>query len=74
MNAVQEEWEKMRIAYQIRYAKMCKKVADNEFNTDNHGALLEMSYVLIEVFGLTDKQVQEIERNDGLTNADLESD
>lgn len=43
----------------------------DEFNTDNHGALLEMSYVLIEVFGLTDKQVQEIERNDGLTNADL---
>lgn len=32
-----------------------------------------MSYVLIEVFGLTDKQVQEVERNDGLTNADLEA-
>lgn len=74
MNAVQEEWEKMRIAYQIRYAKKYKKVTDNEFNTDNHGALLEMSYVLIEVFGLTDKQVREIERNDGLTNADLASD
>lgn len=70
MNAVQEEWEKMRIAYQIRYARMYKKVRDNEFNTDNHGSLLEMSYVLIEVFGLTDKQVQEIERNDGFTNAD----
>lgn len=52
----------MRIAYQIRYARMYKKVRDNEFNADNHGALLEMSYVLIEVFGLTDKQVQEIER------------
>lgn len=26
MNAVQEEWEKMRIAYQNRYAKMCKKI------------------------------------------------
>ena len=73
MNAVQEEWEKMRITYQIRYEKKKKKVRDNEFNTDNHGALLEMSYVLIEVFGLTDKQVQEIERNDGLTNADIEA-
>ena len=71
MNAVQEEWEKMRIAYQNRYAKMCKKIKENEFNTDNHGALLEMSYVLIAVFGLTDKQVQEIERNDGFTNADV---
>lgn len=74
MNAVQEEWEKMRIAYQIRYAKMYKKVRNNDFDTNNHGALFEMSYVLIEVFGLTDKQVQEIERNEGLTNADLESD
>lgn len=72
MNAVQEEWEKMRIAYQIRYARMYKKVKENEINTDNHGALLEMSYVLITVFGLTDKQVQEIEK-DGLTNADLEA-
>ena len=54
-------------------ARMYKKVKDDEFNTDNHGALLEMSYVLIEVFGLTDKQVQEIERNNGLTNADLEA-
>lgn len=51
---------KMRIAYQIRYAKLCKKV--KESNTDNHGVLLEMSYVLITVFGITQKQVQEIER------------
>ena len=71
MNAVQEEWKKMRIAYQNRYAKMCKKIKANEFNIKNHGALLEMSYVLITVFGLTDKQVQEIERNDGFTNADI---
>ena len=71
MNAVQEEWEKMRIAYQNRYAKMRKKIKKNEFNIDNHGALLEMSYVLITVFGLTDKQVQEIERNDGFTNTDI---
>lgn len=73
MNAVQEKWEKMRIAYQIRYTRMYKKVKEDESNTDNHGALLEMSYVLINVFGLKDKQVQEIERNNGLTNADLEA-
>lgn len=73
MNAVQKEWEKMRIAYQSRYARMYRK-AENEFNTDNHGALLEMSYVLITVFGLTPEQVEEIERNGGLTNADLKAD
>lgn len=72
MNKVQEEWVKMRIAYQIRYARMCKKVKEVESNTDNHGALLEMSYVLITVFGITQKQVQEIERNGGLTDADME--
>ena len=71
MNSVQKEWEKMRISYQIRYARICKNIKENEFNTDNHGALLEMSYVLITVFGLTDKQVQEIERNNGFTNADV---
>ena len=71
MNAVQEEWEKMKINYQIRYARMYKRVKKNETNTDNHGALLEMSYVLVTVFGLTKKQVLEIERNDGLTNADI---
>ena len=47
------------------------KSQENEFNTDSHGALLEMSYVLITVFGLTNKQVQEIERNDGFTDADV---
>lgn len=73
MTIVQNAWENMRIAYQIRYSRMCKKLKENEFNTDNHGALMEMSYVLIEVFGLTSKQIEEIERNDGLTNADIEA-
>lgn len=54
------------------YARMYKKVKENEINTDNHGALLEMSYVLITVFGLTDKQVKEVERNDGFTNVDID--
>lgn len=72
MNKVQEEWEKMRIAYQCRYAKIYKKAKD-KFNTDDHGMLIEMSYVLINVFGITSKQVEEIEKNDGLTNEDLET-
>lgn len=74
MTKVQNAWGKMRIAYQIRYARMRKKVKENEFNTDNHGALMEMSYVLIEVFGLTSKQVQEVEKNGGLTDIDIKTD
>lgn len=74
MTKVQNAWKNMRIDYQIRYARMYRKVKENEFNTDNHGALMEMNYVLIEVFGLTSKQVEEIEKNGGLTDADIESD
>lgn len=73
MTEVWNAWKNMRIAYQSRYAKMCKKVKDNEFNTDNHGAMIEMCYVLIKVFGLTSKQVEEVEKNGGLTNADIET-
>lgn len=73
MTAVQNAWENMRIAYQSRYARMCKKVKENESNADYHGAMMEMSYVLIEVFGLTSKQVEEVERNGGLTDADIET-
>lgn len=36
-------------------------------------SLMEMSYVLIEVFGLTSKQVEEVEKNGGLTDADIET-
>lgn len=71
MTKVQSAWEDMRISYQNRYAKMCNKVEENELNTDNHGALLEMSYVLHEIFGLTDKQVDQVEKNYGLTDEDV---
>lgn len=30
-----------------------------------------MSWVLIGIFGLTGKQVDEVERNNGFTNADI---
>ena len=42
----------------LKNARMYKKVKENEINTDNHGALLEMSYVLILVFGLTDADIE----------------
>lgn len=74
MTKVQNAWKNIRIDYQIRYARMYRKIKENEFNTDNHGALMEMSYVLIEVFGLTGKQVEEVERNNGFTDEDMEVD
>lgn len=74
MNAVQEEWEKMRLRYQERYWKKYEEFRENESDEKNHGALLEMCYVLIGVFGLTAKQVAEVERNHGFTNADIKGD
>ena len=52
---------------------MCKKAEENKSNADYHGAMSEMRYVLINVFGLTNKQVLEVEKNGGLTNADIET-
>lgn len=69
MTRVQREWECMRLLYQDRYSKMYKEAKD-EFNTDNHGAMLEMSFVLINIFGLTPEQIKEVERNGGLLDTD----
>ena len=38
---------------------------------NNNDVLNEMSFVLINIFGLTARQIIEIERNGGFTNDDL---
>ena len=63
MNEIFRVWDKMRLKYQLRYAR--------QYATGNNDVLNEMSFVLINVFGLTHRQVIEIERNGGLTNDDL---
>ena len=71
MSNIVEEWNNARIRYQNRYYGACKKLKTGETNTDNHGAMLEMSYVLISIFGLSPKEVDEVEKNGGFTNKDL---
>lgn len=71
MSNIVEEWNNTRIRYQNRYYGACKKLKTGETNTDNHGAMLEMSYVLISIFGLSPKEVDEVEKNGGFTNKDL---
>lgn len=64
----------LELKWRCNHERCAGRIGENENCTsDQMCKLLKMSYVLIEVFGLTDKQVQEIERNDGLTNADLEA-
>lgn len=66
-----DAWNKQRIEYQKRYINYLRDFKRNPENTDNRGHMCECSYVLISVFGLTTKQILEVERNDGLTDNDL---
>ncbi len=72
MSFIKDAWNKVRLDYQNRYYKKHKQLesAGNYGGTD-HGAMLEMSYVLHEIFGLTDRQVEEVE-HDGFTHEDME--
>ena len=64
MNEIFRVFNKMRLKYQLRYARQYA-------TSNNNDVLNEMSFVLINVFGLTSRQVIEIERNGGLTNDDI---
>lgn len=87
MSDIKLAWEKTRIEYQKRYYAYYvhyKALEEKENKGSNkaskasveysRGHLLEASYALINIFGLTDKEILEIERNGGFTNADLEAD
>lgn len=63
MNEIFRIWDKKRLEYQSRYAR--------QYAAGNNDVLNEMSFVLINVFGLTFRQIIEIEQNGGLTNDDL---
>lgn len=70
MSNIVNAWNNTRLSYQLRYSDMCKKLK-SRFNNGDHAAMLEMSYVLISVFGLTPCQVGQVERNGGLTDEDV---
>ena len=74
MSNITKAWQDARICYQQRYAICARKYKKNLEDKELLGHLKECSYVLIEIFGLTPKQVEELEENDfmGLTHADLE--
>lgn len=74
MSNIIEIWEKTRLDYQQRYVMWLKRWHDYH-NEDDRGHANECSYVLISIFGLTDKQVRELEYNYcGFTNNGLNLD
>lgn len=72
VSIIKEAWKSERIKYQQRYYNYYKKYLEDSKNRDTRGHMHECSYVLISIFGLTDKQVIQIEKNGGYTNEDLE--
>ncbi len=66
-----EAWENSRMSYQQRYVRFFSKFSETGRDEDK-GHMLEASYVLISIFGLSVQQIQELEHNNsGLTNADI---
>lgn len=71
MSNITETWENERRVYQQRYVMWLKRWHDYH-RQDDRGHVHECSYVLINIFGLTEKQIKELEQNySGLTNDDL---
>lgn len=60
MSNITETWENARLAYQQRYIMWLKKWQENN-NEEVRGHVNECSYVLINFFGLTSKQIEELE-------------
>ena len=65
--------EECRLKYQARYASYLRKYTETG-DMDAHGHAMECSYVLIEIFGLTDEEVRQLEKNQfaGLLDRDYE--
>ncbi len=79
MSIILDAWERQRLAYQRRYIEACVKLKESlnrnwgEASQERcMGATSEMSWVLCNIFGLSSKQVEEVERNAGFTDADLD--
>lgn len=75
MNIIQREWNHMRVSYQFRYIQYLQDFEDKSYSEklESKGHMLECCWVLHEVFGLSDKEIEEIEYNKGLTNADIDA-
>lgn len=64
-------WNEERIKYQIRYAKSCIKYHEDPTSFDNKGHVDEQCWVLINIFGLSEKQIEEVEKEGGFTTDDI---
>ena len=73
MSSITKAWQNERICYQKRYAMYARDYEKNPNNKEVLGHLSECSYVLIGLFGLSAKQIEELELNDfcGLTKDDF---
>ncbi len=83
MSIILDAWERQCLMYQKRYfetyIKLNKRLnnhlekTNKETNMLYASTILEMSWVLSNIFGLSGKQIEEVERNAGFTNEDIDS-
>ena len=73
---VKELIKEKQMVYQQRYAKYIKKYVENNNDMESYGHAMECSYILIDVFGLTGNEVEQLEKNNyaGLLDFDLKED
>ena len=62
MSEITDAWEKVKNKYIARYYEHYTKYLENPNDLVNKGAMLENCYVLINVFGCSEKYILEIER------------
>ena len=62
MSEITDAWGKVKNKYIARYYEHYTKYLENPNDLVNKGAMLENCYVLIHVFGCSERYILEIER------------
>ena len=64
-------WNMERIEYQRRYSKLHKDSVKNPEDRYSLGQMHELKYILVSFFGLTEDELEEIQK-DGFAVRDIE--
>ena len=68
MSGIIDSWKDAKNAYVARYYKHHMRYLKNPNDLVNKGAMLENCYVLINIFGCSKEDIQEIEKYGFLEN------
>lgn len=71
---LKEQIHNLEMVYRARYLRYLRKYDENNNDMDAYGHAMECSFVLHEIFGLTDNEVRQLEKNDyaGILDKEME--